>query len=121
MYFEINKYLLRKMGWYNYTTSLGIGQKYPGYSLFESDPLVRYFIDVVEDKKCYLIKELSPKEKQKSKKSYKFIIVDYEPRKPLIDVVEFNSNSELFKLIIEHEACNEEYQKHFKINKIFKK
>jgi len=59
-----------------------------------------------------LIKELSEEEKQISKNLYKFIVGEKS--------IEFNSNIELLKLIIEHEACNEEYQRHFRINKILK-
>lgn len=121
MNFEINKYLLNKMGWYNYSYSIGIGLDIGlNYSLFESDELVRFFIDRNSMKKCFVIKELSDDEKQTSNNSYKFIVVDYHNGDPVMDVTEFNSNEELFTMVIENEACNEEYQRHFKINKLFK-
>jgi hypothetical protein len=117
MKFEINKYLLRKMGWVDYYYSTGIGLKH-GLNLFESDDLVRFFIDIKDRGMCFLIKELSDFEKQKSKNTYKFIIADYKEGLPDISFVEFNSNDNLFKLVIKHEACNGEYERHFKINKL---
>jgi len=121
MKFEINTYLLRKMGWYDYSYSIGLGQRIGNkYTLFESDPLVRFFIDREDISVCFIIKELSPSEKQKSKKLYKFIIADYNSGLPDMKTFEFNSNEELFKLIIKYEACNDDYQRHFKINKLLK-
>jgi hypothetical protein len=38
----------------------------------------------------------------------------------MIDDIEIKSNVELFKKIIETEACVESYARHFKINKLFK-
>ena len=73
MNFEINKYLLRKMGWVDYYYSIGIGLK-QGLNIFESDDLVRFFINIPHRKMCYLVKELSDFEKQKSKNTYKFIL-----------------------------------------------
>ncbi len=118
MNFEINKYLLNKMGWVTYSQVRGIGLMLK-HSLFENDPLVRFFIDISDKKKCYVIKELSESEKQKSKNTYKFIITDYDGSTNII-VFEFNSNHEMFTLIIEHEACGDEYQRHFKLNKLLK-
>jgi hypothetical protein len=46
------------------------------------------------------------------KNSYKFVIGKQE--------IQFNSNIELIRLIIENEACNEEYKRHFKLNKILR-
>ena len=58
------------------------------------------------------IKELSEEEKQISKNSYKFVIGKRE--------IQFDSNIELIRLIIENEACNEDYKRHFKLNKILR-
>jgi hypothetical protein len=56
---------------------------------------------------------------------YRFI--SYRTSKPgstqkieMIDDIEIKSNVELFKKIIETEACVESYARHFKINKLFK-
>lgn len=51
------------------------------------------------------IKEISEEEKQISKNSYKFIVGKQE--------FQFNSNIEMLRLIIENEACNEDYKRHF--------
>ncbi len=77
---------------------------------FDDNELVKFYIR--KETIYILIKELSEEEKQISKNLYKFVIGN--------NSIEFNSNIELLKLIIEHEACNEEYQRHFKINKILK-
>lgn len=70
---------------------------------------------------------MSPDEKQKTKNSYKFIQFNIPLQTSIIDIKKlklqvknFNSNEELLKLVIEDEACNETYQRHFKINKLFK-
>lgn len=118
---EINSYMINKMGWISYSENRGIGlsvglQKV--YTLFEEDDLVRFFFDKKEEKKLYVVKELSDEEKQNSKKIYKFIEVNYSLKKPKFKIIEFNKNTELFKLIIENESCIEEYIRHFRINKL---
>jgi hypothetical protein len=135
--FEINKYMLTKMGWVTYSQSRGIRlgntltyikpTKGPFLEsvVFEDDPLVRFFFDDKEKKVCYVVKELSDNEKQKSKNLYKFVALDYteygmEDWKPKIEINEISSNEDLFRLVIKNEACNETYQRHFKINKLFK-
>jgi hypothetical protein len=117
--FEINKYLLNKLGWINYSITRGISVSFLNGTdtLFEDDPLVRFFF-TRGDNKLYVIKELSSSEKQNSKNLYKFIIVDLSPLE--FNVIEFNSNMSLFKMIIENGACNNEYRRGFKINKILK-
>jgi len=135
--FEINKYMLTKMGWVTYSQSRGIRlgnsitftkpTKGPFLEsvVFEDDPLVRFFFDDKEKKVCYVIKELSDKEKQKSKNLYKFVSLDYteygsDSWKPKIQVDEISSNEEIWKLIIENEACGENYQRNFRLNKLLK-
>ena len=96
--------LLRKMGWTNHSSFTFNSPK------FDDNELVKFYI---RPKTIYIfIKELTEKEKLISKNLYKFVVGK--------NSVEFNSNVELIKLIIEHEACNEEYQRHFKINKLLK-
>lgn len=133
--FEINKYMLTKMGWITYSQSRGIRI---GSSItftkpvkplegvvFEDDPLVRFFFDDKEKKVCYVIKELSDNEKQKSKNLYKFVALDYteygsDDWQPKIQVDEISSNEDLFRLVIKNEACIEAYKRHFRINKLLK-
>jgi hypothetical protein len=117
--FEINTYLLNKLGWVNYSPSRGIGL---GPKVFTDDPLVRYFILLNEKNICYLVKELSDDEKQKSKNTYKFIKFDYsDMNSPNFKITELNSNKELFSLVIENEAMtNKAYIRNFKLNKILR-
>ena len=80
------------------------------HACFEPNELVKFYI---RPKTIYIfIKELTEKEKLISKNLYKFVVGK--------NSIEFNSNVELIKLIIEHEACNEDYKRHFKINKLLK-
>ena len=96
--------LLRKMGWTDHSSPTFNSPR------FDDNDLVRFYI---RPKTIYIfIKELTEKEKLISKNLYKFVVGKKS--------TEFNSNIELIKLIIEHEACNEEYQRHFKINKLLK-
>lgn len=116
--FVINSYLINKMGWTTYSTFRGLGLTVGeniAYTLFEDDNLVRFFIVDSDVKKCYVIKE-----KQNNKNSYNFIICDYEAEKPVFKKIKFTSNTELLKLIIDNNACNKTYQRHFSINKILK-
>jgi len=115
--------MINKMGWMSYSEHRGIGLTVKDeivYTLFEEDPYVRFFFDNKEDKKLYVIKEFTDKEKQKSNNLYKFIQVNYNSKlkKPKFKIFEFKNNSELFKLIINTESCKEEYIRHFRINKL---
>lgn len=106
--------LLRKMGWTDHGSSNGnpgwIRQFSLNSPIFDDNELVRFYIKL--EKNYIFIKELSNEEKQISKKLYKFVIDKQE--------IEFNSNVKLIKLIIEYQACNDEYKRHFKLNKLLK-
>ena len=118
--FQINSMLLRKMGWTDNGSSNGntgwIRQFQAHFSsllvgpIFDDNELVRFYIKL--EKNYIFIKELSNEEKQISKNLYKFVIDKQE--------IEFNSNVKLIKLIIEYQACNDEYKRHFKLNKLLK-
>jgi hypothetical protein len=119
--FEINTYLINKMGWLDYSPHRGIGHP----QLFVDDEFTRHFIDLKSYKTCYLIKELSKDEKQKSEKLYKFIKMDYTINRgefgiPEFEVTEFDSNYALLKLILKYESCNTIYQRHIKLLKLLK-
>lgn len=128
--FEINKYLISKMGWVEYSMSRGVGIHYQSHSTnksiiqpFADDSLVRFFINMEDQYICYIIKEFSAEEKQKTENLYKFIRMDYRPDvvkngNPKFVVKEFSSNTELFGLITKHKACNSEYQRYFTLNNI---
>jgi hypothetical protein len=116
----LNKYLINKMGWLNYSSIRGIGIP----NSFEADGSVKFSINNKKSKICYLIREIIEKEKENSTNSYNFIIMDYNSDSfhgsPNSEIVEFSNNQELMKLIMKYDACNEEYQRHFKLNKILK-
>lgn len=113
--------MLNKMGWITYSMKRGIGS----YHLFVDDEMVRYFIDFNELNTCFIIKEFDEVEKQIEKNNYKFIIMDYNPsilekgnNKPKFKINKFNTNNELFKLVLKNKAYNKDYQRHFLIQNI---
>lgn len=130
--FEINRYIINKMGWVEYSMSRGVGINYQSHSInksivqpFADDPLVRFFIDIKDQYICYIIKEFSKEEKQKTENLYKFIRMEYSPEtlneregNPKFIVKGFKSNTELFGFIVKYKACSNEYQRHFKLNSI---
>jgi thiamine pyrophosphokinase len=123
--FEINSYILQKMGWTKYCSSFGLGQSYA--NLFNDDRQVRYFLIDKERGFVFIIKEMTPDEKQKSNSEYKFIrfnlpenVNQFDFRKLKFKIDNFSSNVELIKLIISNEAGDEQYRRHFKLIKIFK-
>jgi hypothetical protein len=122
--FVINSYMINKMGWINYSTfhhasgnriGLNIDEKIR-HKLFDGEESVLFFMVDLRIKKCYVIKE-----KQNKKNTYNFIICDCGQKKNKFKNIEFRSNTELLKLIIEHNACSSNYQRHFNINKILYK
>jgi len=127
--FEINILLLNKYGWLEYS--------YPNRqrnNSLEEAVTVYYFgakekdnFDVIyffkSDNVIFLISKASQitkqrvcKTKQSQKKEYKFVI--YKDRKA--KEIDINSNIELLKLIIKHNACSEDYIRHFKLNKLLR-
>ena len=77
--FELNSYMIQKMGWIEYSSNRGlyhnrvISNKKKSYNLFEGDEDVRYFIEFENRNEFYVIKELSKEEKQSSKNRYKLM------------------------------------------------
>jgi hypothetical protein len=122
--FEINSYVIQKMGWIEYSPTRGLYHNgtisSKKYNLFDDDEYVRYFIEFENRNEFFVIKELTKEEKQNSKNRYKFITVNQTEDDVLFVVEEFNSNEELFKLIIDNEACNSDYERQFRLNKILK-
>ena len=124
--FEINSYMIQKMGWFEYSSTRGLYQnrwtsnKKRSYNLFDADDDVRYFIEFENRDEFFVIKELTKEEKQNSKNRYKFITVNQSEEDISFIIKEFNSNEELFKLVIDNEACNSDYERHFRLNKILK-
>ena len=118
--FELNRIFIRKIGWSEYQE----GYWRPTISIknLSNQPAkVLYFIQPINSEKTFLITELS--NKQKAFVEYKFVIAN--SNKSEIDFldsiqIDIKSNVELMKLIKDFEACNEEYKRHFKLNKILK-
>lgn len=120
------------MGWVEYSISRGVGIQYHSHFTnssviqpFADDPLVRFFFNIKDYYLCYIIKEFSKEEKQKTNNLYKFIRMDYSPEalnnkegQPKFVVKGFKSNTELFSFIARYKACSNEYQRHFKLNNI---
>jgi hypothetical protein len=121
---DINSYLLQKMGWKHYHSFHGIpflGKGNHNSFWFENKELIRYHLYDLGRKVCFIIKELTSEEKQISNKLYNFIVIELlESKADSSKTFHFSTNQELIKLVIEHEACNEQYQRHFRINKILK-
>jgi hypothetical protein len=113
--FEINSYLLIKMGWCDPNFWRFILKKINiDYVEFDSTSL-RFFFDDEISKACYIIK-------QNEEKKYNFLVIDYSQKKgKVIKTLDINSNVELMKIISELECCSDDYKRHFKLNKIFRK
>jgi hypothetical protein len=111
------------MGWVEYSRSLGIGHN-TNPQPFADDPLVKFFFDEKDEYICYIIKGYSKSEMRIPKGIYKFITMDYNPvivksgNSPKFTIVNFESNQELFSLVIKNKACNKEYKRYFTINNI---
>ncbi len=113
------------MGWTPYHSFHGIPVlgKHKKINVLENKDLIKFHIYDQEKKVCFIINEQTIKEKQISNKLYNFIIIELfdDNKSTSTKMIQFSSNEELLKLIMEHEACDEEYQRHFRINKILKK
>jgi hypothetical protein len=115
--FEINSYLLIKMGWCDPKKILNLNSKILNKLYYvEFDPTsLRFFFDDYLLNTCYIIK-------QNEGKKYNFLVIDYsQKRGKVTKVLNINSNVELIKIISDLECCNDDYKRHFKLNKILKK
>jgi hypothetical protein len=121
--FELNILLLRKYGWfeydfpYKYYANFLLEKAVTNYYFYNKNYNIVYFFE--GNGVVFLISELGKskhKTKQNKRKEYKFIIFKDEE----INVIDIDSNIKLLKLIVEHNACNESYARHFKLNKLLK-
>jgi hypothetical protein len=78
---------------------------------------VLYFIQPLGVEKTFLISRVL--DKQNEIIEYKFTIVNNGGFEISISK-NIESNTDLMKLIIDFEACNEKYKRHFKLNRILK-
>lgn len=117
--------MIQKMGWWLYYPHIGLGLQYPG--LFNNDKFVRFFYINKEENFIFIIKEMTTDEKQLSKNLYKFIqftIPDFNDpiklKNTSMKIDNFSTNEELWRLVIDNEACDPKYRRHFRLNKILK-
>ena len=106
------------MGWSEYTNAWRPPISIKNVELTED---VLYFIQPLGVEKTFLISRVL--DKQNEIIECKFTIVNSGGFE--IDVLDsisksIESNTDLMKLIIDFEACNEEYKRHFKLNRILK-
>ena len=111
--FELNSMTLKKLGWTNSEDQWGFKRKTlpqnAKYHLFKGD--MTYYIGIVDEEKIgYTFN------------SYRTSKPDKDGTQKIEDQLseKIKSNLELFKKIIEAEACTEEYARHFRINKLFR-
>ena len=122
--FQLNLMILRKMGWSEYREGFWRSTiSFKNVNLSGSDQSIKvmYYIQPLNSEKTFIITEFL--DKQKSIVEYKFIVTNHQ--KSEVDLTkskEFTiiNNSELIKLVRDFEACNEEYKRHFKLNRILK-
>ncbi len=122
--FELNRIFIRKIGWSEYHEGFwrpAISIKNLNLKGENQSLKVIYTIQPVNSEKTFLITEFS--DKQKAFIEYKFVIVN--SNKLEIDFldstqVDIKSNVDLMRLIKDFEACNEEYKRHFKLNKLLR-
>jgi hypothetical protein len=114
--FQINTYLLYKMGWRVFVFKI---PRLP-------DPVVQYLDKEVklvdgdfyflEEKKLSLIKQ----KKQETYNTYQLLVIDFNQDEISTTEFEIDSNIKLIQLIRENLLCDMEYQRYFRINSILK-
>lgn len=117
--FELNTMTLVKFGW------TSVKSDYWGFHKNTLPTNTIWFFEkqdlVLAEPITYCIQEvISSSTISYRFKSYRTNKVTTKVQKTEIDDIEIKSNVELFKKIIETEACQESYARHFKINKLLK-
>ena len=112
--FDINTMVLRKLGWDTAVDLWGFARKaLPSNSIwfFKKD-----------DMTYYISENLYGDTMEYGFHSYRTIKTDEKGTQKIegVDDGEITSNAELFKKIMDAEACEESYARHFRINKLFK-
>lgn len=109
---------IKKIGWIEYVNAWS-----PAISIKNIRDLenILYYIQPFDSEKIFLISNFL--DKQNETNEYKFIIVNSLGTE--VDIlnsisIKIKSNTDLMKLIIDFEACNDQYKRHFKLNKILK-
>ena len=112
--FDINAMVLRKLGWDTAVDLWGFARKaLPSNSIW-------FFKK--EDMTYYISETLYGDAMEYGFHSYRTITTDDKGSQKIEGVHngEIKSNAELFKKIMDAEACEESYARHFRINKLFK-
>jgi hypothetical protein len=112
--FEINETMLRNLGWNTAIDLWGFARKaFPSNSIwfFEKEDMTYYISETVHADTM-----------QYGFHSYRTSRPDEKGTQKIerADSEEIRSNAELFKKIIDSEACEESYARHFRISKLFK-
>ena len=112
--FDINEMVLRKLGWDTAVDLWGFARKaLPSNSIwfFKKDDMTYYISETIYGDTM-----------EYGFHSYRTINTDEKGTQKIegADNGEIKSNAELFKKIMEAEACEESYARHFRINKLFK-
>ena len=112
--FDINEMVLRKLGWDTATDLWGFARK--------SLPSNSIWFFKKEDMTYYISETLCDDAMEYGFHSYRTIKTDEKGTQRIeeVDEGEIKSNAELFKKIMDAEACEESYTRHFKINKLLK-
>ena len=112
--FDINTMVLRKLGWDTAVDLWGFARKaLPSNSIW-------FFKK--EDMTYYISETLYGDTMEYGFHSYRTIKTDDKGTQKIegVENGEIKSNAELFKKIMDAEACEESYARHFRINKLFK-
>lgn len=112
--FDLNIMTLRKFGWDTAVDLWGFARKaLPSNSIW-------FFKK--EDMTYYISETIYADTVEYGFHSYRTTRTDEKGTQKIegIDEAEISSNADLFKKIIEAEACTEEYARHFRINKLFR-
>ena len=112
--FELNTMTLRKFGWDTAVDLWGFARK-----ALPSNAILFF---KKEDMTYYISENLHGDTMEYGFHSYRTIKTDEKGTQRIegLDNGEIKSNAELFKKIMDAEACEESYARHFKINKLFK-
>jgi len=122
--FEISAMTLAKFGWESAKDLRGSWKNLPTNAIwffekkdpFLAEPITYYIQEISLDRNLQFLKQIEYRFKSYKTSTY----VKGKQKISMIDDIEIKSNVELFKKIIETEACQESYIRHFKINRLLK-
>jgi len=112
--FEINTMVLYKLGWGRTTDEWGLKRK-----ALPNNAIYQFSIGEIT---YYITEVVLPERIEYEFHSYRLLKLDEKGTQKIEGTgsTEIKSNADLFKKIIETEACEESYARHFRINKLFR-